>query len=113
IDNIRLISQNKSILDKLIHTIFKPKLILKKLNYELFLKRDFIMRKNRFRDFSQKYITETNYTITEKNLSMDKLKDFDFFVTGSDQVWNPHFTKGSPLYFLTFAPKEKRIAYAP
>lgn len=38
---------------------------------------------------------------------------YDFFVTGSDQVWNPNFRKGSPIDFLTFAPSENRIAYAP
>ena len=36
--------------------------------------------------------------------------DYDFFVVGSDQVWNPYFT--APEYFLSFAPREKRIAYA-
>jgi len=113
IDNIRLRSKNKSILRKLTDTIFKPKLIFKKVHYELFLKGDSLRRKNRFEEFSEKYIKETNYTITEENLTNDKLKNFDFFVTGSDQVWNPYFTKGSPIYFLTFAPKEKRIAYAP
>lgn len=113
IDNIRLINQNKSVVGKIIQTIKRPIVIIKKVNYELFLKKDFLIRKNRFKEFSNKHILETDYTITERNLPMDKLNEFDYFVTGSDQVWNPHFTKGSPLYFLTFAPKEKRIAYAP
>lgn len=30
-----------------------------------------------------------------------------------DQVRNPYFSDGSPIYFLTFASKEKRIAYSP
>ena len=37
--------------------------------------------------------------------------DYDYFVVGSDQVWNPHFSDLEHC-FLTFAPKEKRIAYA-
>lgn len=36
-----------------------------------------------------------------------------YFVIGSDQVWNPYYRYGSPIDFLTFAPKYKRIAYAP
>lgn len=37
---------------------------------------------------------------------------FDFFITGSDQVWNPVLGRGTGLDFLTFADEEKRIAYA-
>ena len=36
--------------------------------------------------------------------------EYDFFVIGSDQVWNPQFKV--PGRFLDFAPREKRIAYA-
>ena len=38
---------------------------------------------------------------------------YDIFVTGSDQVWNPRYTKGDPSFLLYFAPDNKRkIAYA-
>lgn len=37
--------------------------------------------------------------------------EYDYFVTGSDQVWNPYFVDLEKL-FITFAPSEKRIAYA-
>lgn len=36
-------------------------------------------------------------------------KEFDYFIVGSDQVWNGY----SPFNFLVFADKEKRIAFAP
>lgn len=41
--------------------------------------------------------------------------EFDCFVCGSDQIWNPSFYNGNNLvYHLDFAPKTaKRIAYAP
>jgi hypothetical protein len=41
------------------------------------------------------------------------INNYDFFITGSDQVWNPFYNGFSSIYFLEFAPKEKRIAYAP
>lgn len=42
---------------------------------------------------------------------LDDLADeYDFFVVGSDQVWNPDFDFDGR--FLEFAPREKRIAYA-
>lgn len=39
-------------------------------------------------------------------------RQFDCFITGSDQVWNPLIGRGTGLDFLTFADKEKRVAYA-
>ena len=41
------------------------------------------------------------------------LLDFDAWICGSDQIWNPNFAVGrDDAYYLQFAPKEKRIAYA-
>ena len=37
--------------------------------------------------------------------------EYDYFVTGSDQVWNPYFADLENL-FIKFAPPGKRIAYA-
>lgn len=34
-------------------------------------------------------------------------------ICGSDQIWNTESANIDPLYFLQFAPKNKRIAYAP
>ncbi len=39
-------------------------------------------------------------------------EEFDAFVVGSDQVWNPRFRGGCPTDFLDFAEPEQRIAYA-
>lgn len=66
-----------------------------------------------FKDFSASFIKETDYSISEDNIPNNFSDRYDFFVTGSDQVWNPKYRKGSPVEFLTFAPFEKRIAYAP
>jgi len=66
-----------------------------------------------FKEFTASNILETNYCISDDNIPEDLSDRFDFFITGSDQVWNPIFGYGSPIDFLTFAPKHKRIAYAP
>lgn len=65
-----------------------------------------------FKDFSLKYINETDYSISDDNIPNGLAEKYDFFVVGSDQVWNPHYQKGSPIEFLTFAPQQKRISYA-
>ena len=38
--------------------------------------------------------------------------DYDAFVVGSDQVWNPTFRYGCPTDFLCFAHPGQRLAYA-
>lgn len=36
----------------------------------------------------------------------------DFYIAGSDQIWNPYFAFNSDREFLVFAPSSKRIAYS-
>lgn len=36
----------------------------------------------------------------------------DYYIAGSDQIWNPNFSFNSDREFLTFAPSKKKIAYA-
>lgn len=67
-------------------------------------------RINRFKEFSNEMIKETNFTISELKIPETLASSYDLFVTGSDQVWNPHFRYGSAIDFLTFAPTNKRLA---
>lgn len=58
-----------------------------------------------------------NTSISSTYHSIDELyvakMDYDVYLTGSDQVWNPGIYSSLDPYFLTFAPKGcKRIAYA-
>lgn len=43
----------------------------------------------------------------------DNPPDYDIYVTGSDQVWNPRFVASDPVFFLDFAGVGKpRLSYA-
>ena len=64
------------------------------------------VRQNKFKEFNEGNM-RTRFNIP--NLS-ELANEYDFFVVGSDQVWNPEFYV--PGRFLDFAPPEKRIAYA-
>ncbi|TPE68975.1 polysaccharide pyruvyl transferase family protein [Halalkalibacterium halodurans] len=66
-----------------------------------------------FKKFTKDFINETDFRINENNIPSNLADDYEYFVTGSDQVWNPDYMSGSSIYFLTFAPKEKRIAFSP
>lgn len=42
-----------------------------------------------------------------------KSDDFKAFLCGSDQIWNAESLYIDPQYYLRFAPKNKRVAFAP
>lgn len=94
--------------------LFKyPSLIAKRTYRKFFVNPLKKKRKNRIKQFSNRYIKETKNVYSEDFLPTSLIDKYDYFVTGSDQVWNPHYMNGSALFFLTFAPKGKRIAYSP
>lgn len=106
-------NSNSSFLKKIFRTVAKPSILLKKVKNVRYLDKLNNKREARFKEFSEQYINETSFNITESYLPKELLSEFEYFVTGSDQVWNPYFTNASSLYFLTFAPENKRIAYSP
>lgn len=114
IDKYELVAGNKSklqrLLDKDLSDIYKG--ILAKVNKNK-IKTIEKERSEIFKDFSKKYINETDFYIKCGNVKPNLEKNYEFFVTGSDQIWNPYDPLVSELSFLTFAPKNKRISYAP
>ena len=89
--------------------------IYKKFKYNYFYdkknKKCNEQKEENFRVFTNKYIKESNYSISEGSYH-EELNGFDCFVVGSDQVWNPNYRSGSSIDFLTFAPIQKRVSYA-
>lgn len=84
------------------------------LNYKNFrdnLKKGYIgremIRQGKIKDWCTRHIKNR---VVKKELSTIA-NEYDYFIVGSDQVWNPYFgdLKNN---FLNFAPFEKRIAYA-
>lgn len=73
------------------------------------------VRIKRFQEFNKRYICFAE-TILEKNQAPDDLKEkYDYFVCGSDQVWNAHFDiiqEDLKNYLAFFAAPEQKIAYA-
>lgn len=70
-------------------------------------------RTEAFKDFFDNQIGHTDFSLNIDNMPKDKLRDFDFFSVGSDQVWNPTYPETSEVKFLTFAQREKRLTFAP
>lgn len=70
------------------------------------------VRYSRFKKFS-KYIKFTDYTISLTDYKNDKIAEFDYFICGSDQVWNPFYPETSAIHFLDFAEYNQKIALSP
>lgn len=70
------------------------------------------VRDSRFESFHQTYSK-----FSEEYRSIDELyeaqHDYDMFIAGSDQIWNPNTNTNLEPYFLTFAPENKtKLSYA-
>ncbi len=81
--------------------------------YRYIHKESILVRTKVFKKFTEDYIKETSFAISDINIPEDLSNRYDYFITGSDQVWNPVNTLDSSIYFLTFAETHKRIAFSP
>lgn len=79
-----------------------------RLTYENF------KRYGRYRKFCKfdKNIKTTRKLITMNNAKRCFEKKYNFFIVGSDQVWNHNFKRLSDIELLSFAPNEKRISFS-
>lgn len=68
----------------------------------------------RFKKFNNfnKNIKFSRILIDKQHINNKLIPSYDYFITGSDQVWNPYFSRTSEVDFLTFAPKNKRVSLA-
>lgn len=71
-----------------------------------------VKRHWRFLKFDQKYIKYYKKKIGQDRIPENLKNEFDYFVTGSDQVWSPFTTDVNDTFFVTFAEKAQRISYA-
>lgn len=70
-----------------------------------------MVRQGKLRDWADRYISIRKGVKDLRSIS----SEYDYFITGSDQVWNPYFSgKDNDLEdnFLEFAPLKKRLSYA-
>lgn len=67
-------------------------------------------KQKKFDAFSNNYLNY--YSVPLKPDRVGELQDFDAFVCGSDQIWNPYYNKDMDLFTAGFAKKAKRVSYA-
>ncbi len=71
-----------------------------------------IVKIKRFEKFDRKYFTFSKYCSEIDYIPENLGEAYDYFVAGSDQIWNPIFPFNLDFNFLTFCSAEKRIAYS-
>lgn len=72
-------------------------------------------RLNNFNDFRSEFLNISPSSYNNSSELKDADFDYDYVITGSDQVWNPDFfIETGGAYFLDFVkPDAKKISYAP
>ncbi len=71
-----------------------------------------IIKIKRFEKFDKKHFTFSKYYSEIDYIPEDLEAAYDYFVAGSDQIWNPVFPFNLDFNFLNFCSREKRIAYS-
>lgn len=69
------------------------------------------IRRQSFMEFNKNIKFSDEYIINGQ-VCKDLNEKYDFFITGSDQVWNPYDSGRSEVDFLTFANEGKRISFS-
>lgn len=86
-----------------------PPRTIQKLKLKSFDKSGYL-RQKAFDDFVKKHIPKTEVTYTKENIN-EVLDIYDFFVCGSDQVWNPKWY--DEFYRMDFVPNTfPKFSYA-
>ena len=68
--------------------------------------------KDLFDTFTKEFL-KPQYLGWRKLKKLAKKEEFVAFLCGSDQIWNADALYVDPFYYLRFAPRKKRIAFAP
>lgn len=70
-------------------------------------------RKEGFSTFRKEYLSFTQENNYRDSISGNTINGFDGYVCGSDMIWSEEFVDDWNYFYLNFAPKGKRVAYAP
>lgn len=102
---------NLKIREKIVNYVNIRDYILNKHNFRQFIDSGRymfdIIREYNFKKFSDKYIN----SVFDFEIKNDLNERYDYFIAGSDQIWNPYWLKDA-TEFLQFADRNKRVAYA-
>lgn len=65
-----------------------------------------------FAHFDNQHVLFSDGVVSNEYVTPNLASDYDCFIIGSDQVWNPDFDFNSDLEYLPMVTAEKKVAYA-
>lgn len=89
-----------------------PVEILKKICEKIENKKYYYNRYINYNEFNNRNIKFSKDYMDIENNNDHIDQNYDYFVAGSDQIWNPFSKETSELNFLNFASNYKKISYA-
>lgn len=103
-------------IDFFIKSILYPEIKIEQINQSLANQRSLKSIDGEVDELIDRFIDHRLYTVNLTYSEMKKTSRSDscvFCLAGSDQIWNGSRVYINSFYFLTFAPRHKRISYAP
>ena len=71
-------------------------------------------REKAFDDFYNEHISLSNKKYNNDSEIMDNPPEYDVYIVGSDQTWNPNVGGNPEAFYLSFAsPDKRRVSYGP
>ena len=70
----------------------------------------FEKRMYKFSQFNKRNITFSKEMLSDKKENHSIEEMYDYFVCGSDQIWNPYFSINTDLNYLSFVSNKKKVA---
>lgn len=76
-------------------------------------KNNFIRKNNKFNDFREQYLSLSECTYYYEKDLVNNPPQYDIYLCGSDQIWNPVYYNRTNAFFLSFVPDGRRkLSYA-
>lgn len=69
-----------------------------------------MMKEKRFNYFNKKYLKYTKNFVSNYSIINKRIKNYDYYIYGSDQIWNPNSSGKTKLYLGYYT--DNNIAYA-
>ena len=70
------------------------------------------LRKRKFAKFDKKYINFSDIHIYNNYIPQNIEENFDYFICGSDQIWNLNYDSNAKVNFLEFVKEKPTISFA-
>lgn len=107
--------ENYGFIAETVHNLESYKLVSFKVKIKEFIKTIIDKRKlSRYLNFKSfnKNINYSDTKITVYEIPKELNDKYNYFVVGSDQVWNPHFGRFNNIDLLTFVDPKKRVSFS-